>query len=171
MTRIFNARWYQRFNSYPPPSNVPTSKLSRRVFTLPQQRTEKARRSTCEPLFIKRRARDSNPQPENRQHSSSVPASHSLTLRTLNQYYSNFEGHQGRLIAETELHWLIRSDCCRLHDRLLIDPIPHYSAFRVQYDYISTQSELHELCDAVRESPGIFYETEFISEETYRPEL
>lgn len=41
----------------------------------------------------------------------------------------------------------------------------------MQYDYIASKSELRDLCDSTRESPGIFYDTEFVSEDTYRPEL
>jgi len=41
----------------------------------------------------------------------------------------------------------------------------------VEYDYISTASDLAKFCDAVRSAPAIFYDTEFVSEDTYRPEL
>lgn len=41
----------------------------------------------------------------------------------------------------------------------------------MQHKYISTKSELRELCDVARDAPGIFYDTEFVSEDTYRPEL
>lgn len=41
----------------------------------------------------------------------------------------------------------------------------------MQYDYISTKSELSDFCNDVRSAPGIFYDTEFVSEDTYRPEL
>lgn len=41
----------------------------------------------------------------------------------------------------------------------------------MEYDYISTKADLDEFCSAVRDAPGIFYDTEFVSEDTYRPEL
>lgn len=41
----------------------------------------------------------------------------------------------------------------------------------MEYDYISSKSELRDFCDEVRNAPGIFYDTEFVSEDTYRPEL
>lgn len=41
----------------------------------------------------------------------------------------------------------------------------------MDHDYISTESHLRDFCDAASESPGIFYDTEFVSEDTYRPEL
>lgn len=41
----------------------------------------------------------------------------------------------------------------------------------MDYDYISTESQLREFCDVARDAPGIFYDTEFVSEDTYRPEL
>ena len=41
----------------------------------------------------------------------------------------------------------------------------------VQYDTITTQSELEELCDRLAGSSYIGFDTEFISERSYRPEL
>lgn len=41
----------------------------------------------------------------------------------------------------------------------------------VQYDYLSTQAELREFCDSAADSPSIYFDTEFVSEDTYRPEL
>ncbi len=41
----------------------------------------------------------------------------------------------------------------------------------MEYDYISSASDLANFCDAARSAPAIFYDTEFVSEDTYRPEL
>ena len=41
----------------------------------------------------------------------------------------------------------------------------------MQYDYISTKSELRDFCEDAKSAPSIFYDTEFVSEDTYRPEL
>jgi len=41
----------------------------------------------------------------------------------------------------------------------------------VKYDYISTKNELRDFCDDAKSAPSIFYDTEFVSEDTYRPEL
>ena len=41
----------------------------------------------------------------------------------------------------------------------------------MDYDYISTGSGLREFCDDIRDAPSIYYDTEFVSEDTYRPEL
>ncbi len=41
----------------------------------------------------------------------------------------------------------------------------------MDYDYISSGSELRDFCDDIRDAPSIFYDTEFVSEDTYRPEL
>lgn len=41
----------------------------------------------------------------------------------------------------------------------------------MEYDYISSASALREFCDAVKDAPAIYYDTEFVSEDTYRPEL
>lgn len=41
----------------------------------------------------------------------------------------------------------------------------------MEYDYISSDAALQEFCDAVRQAPAIYYDTEFVSEDTYRPEL
>jgi len=41
----------------------------------------------------------------------------------------------------------------------------------VDYEYISTESAFRDFCDALSDVPSIFYDTEFVSEDTYRPEL
>ena len=41
----------------------------------------------------------------------------------------------------------------------------------MQYEYISSQANLREFCDRAQSAPSIFYDTEFVSEDTYRPEL
>lgn len=41
----------------------------------------------------------------------------------------------------------------------------------VEYEYIDNQQKLAEFCDAIAECPVIGFDTEFISEDTYRPEL
>ena len=41
----------------------------------------------------------------------------------------------------------------------------------MDYDYISSETGLREFCDAARNSSSIYYDTEFVSEDTYRPEL
>ena len=41
----------------------------------------------------------------------------------------------------------------------------------MEYDYISTASALTDLCDAASSAPAIYFDTEFVSEDTYRPEL
>jgi len=41
----------------------------------------------------------------------------------------------------------------------------------VKYEYISTAPELRQFCDAIAAAPCIAYDTEFISEDRYRPEL
>jgi ribonuclease D len=41
----------------------------------------------------------------------------------------------------------------------------------VQYEYIRTSEQLHEFCERLRQSPIIAWDTEFVSEDTYRPDL
>lgn len=41
----------------------------------------------------------------------------------------------------------------------------------MQYQYISTAPQLQEFCQLLETASGIFYDTEFVSEDTYRPEL
>ena len=41
----------------------------------------------------------------------------------------------------------------------------------MQYDTITTQEQLEELCDRLAGSSYIGFDTEFISERAYRPEL
>lgn len=41
----------------------------------------------------------------------------------------------------------------------------------MDYDYISSESGLRKFCDDARNSSSIYYDTEFVSEDTYRPEL
>jgi len=42
---------------------------------------------------------------------------------------------------------------------------------RVKYEYLSTSVELHDFCARAASSPAIYFDTEFVSEDTYRPEL
>ena len=41
----------------------------------------------------------------------------------------------------------------------------------MQYAYLSSQAELREFCELIRGAPAIYFDTEFVSEDTYRPEL
>lgn len=43
--------------------------------------------------------------------------------------------------------------------------------FDVHYDYIDTQDDLQQLCDKLASEPSIAFDTEFVSEDSYRPEL
>jgi ribonuclease D len=44
-------------------------------------------------------------------------------------------------------------------------------ATEVQHQYISTREELSQFCDAIANSPAIGFDTEFVSEDCYRPHL
>lgn len=48
---------------------------------------------------------------------------------------------------------------------------PRTQSNGVDYDYISSDEALEQFCDSVRDAPAIYYDTEFVSEDTYRPEL
>ena len=39
------------------------------------------------------------------------------------------------------------------------------------YELITTQNALEALCDALRDAPSIAFDTEFVSEHSYKPEL
>jgi ribonuclease D len=41
----------------------------------------------------------------------------------------------------------------------------------VRYEYLATQEELESFCRAIADAPLIAFDTEFVSEDTYRPEL
>lgn len=41
----------------------------------------------------------------------------------------------------------------------------------MEYHYISSAAALREFCDSAGDAPAIYYDTEFVSEDTYRPEL
>lgn len=50
-------------------------------------------------------------------------------------------------------------------------PGPSRKKISVDYDYISTPNDLADFCEDLRSAPAIYYDTEFVSEDTYRPEL
>jgi ribonuclease D len=41
----------------------------------------------------------------------------------------------------------------------------------VQYEYISSGTDLKQFCEQAKSASSIYYDTEFVSEDTYRPEL
>ena len=41
----------------------------------------------------------------------------------------------------------------------------------MQYAYLSSEAELRQFCESVADAPAIYFDTEFVSEDTYRPEL
>ena len=41
----------------------------------------------------------------------------------------------------------------------------------MQHDYISSKDDLRSFCDRAKSADSIYYDTEFVSEDTYRPEL
>jgi ribonuclease D len=51
----------------------------------------------------------------------------------------------------------------------ILEPVAEFAS--VQYDYLSSAEELRAFCDSVADAPAIFFDTEFVSEDTYRPEL
>lgn len=44
-------------------------------------------------------------------------------------------------------------------------------AFALNYDFVSTQEQLAQLCGLLSSAPWIAFDTEFVSEDTYRPDL
>ncbi len=65
------------------------------------------------------------------------------------------------------IHWLETATCVKLP----LSRHPETIVTSVQYDYLSTKAELREFCDSVADAPSIYFDTEFVSEDTYRPEL
>ena len=43
--------------------------------------------------------------------------------------------------------------------------------FNVNYDHITTDHDLAAFCHDLADAPAIAFDTEFVSEDTYRPEL
>ena len=47
----------------------------------------------------------------------------------------------------------------------------HYDVHSMRYEHVVTQQQLVEFCDSLRDAPAIAFDTEFISEDSYKAEL
>ena len=62
--------------------------------------------------------------------------------------------------------------CCRTADAVnRARRVPHQFSSRLNYDFIKTHRSLVELCDRLRDVAWIAFDTEFVSEFTYFPDL
>jgi ribonuclease D len=49
--------------------------------------------------------------------------------------------------------------------------LPTFASSRVQYELITTEPQLRDFCEAIRSATVVAFDTEFVSEDSYQPEL